>query len=240
VVREKVAPEYLEQEYQYSPEHWDLFQNLRSKAYAALDALQAFSPLIHGSIARGDISKTSDIDIIIPYQISDFQIVANMRLYEPLERWIVQATPLSAIKGVIIFSISPEISVTFPLVPFYPRENEFYTFGGVLSYQDLSYEVKKRVPGVNKKLFFVDPTENGHREYRVTPDNASIVAKNLNIGVDTIYERIRVLERRDKVGRTGIFKKRLLTPSEAFGAVLQEIAATDPASRRRIKRKKIG
>ncbi|HUY01197.1 MAG TPA: hypothetical protein VMV49_16675, partial [Candidatus Deferrimicrobium sp.] len=140
----------------------------------------------------------------------------------------------------IIFSIAPELSVTFPLVPFYPRENEFYSFGGVLGYQDLANDIKKRVPGVNKQLFFVEPTEHGHREYRVTPENASIVAKNLNISVDTIYERIRVLERRDKVGRTGIFKRRLLKPSEAFGEVLQEISASDPASRRRIKRKKIG
>jgi predicted nucleotidyltransferase len=240
VVREKVAPEYLEQECQYSPEHWDLFQNLRSTAYAALKALQTFSPLIHGSIARGDISKTSDIDIIIPYQISEFQITGNLSDYEPVERWIVQATPLAAIKGVIIFSVAPELSVTFPLVPFYPRENEFYTFGGVLGYQDLTHDIMKRVPGINKQLFFIDPTEKGHREYRVTSENASIIAKNLNISIDTIYERIRVLERRDKVGRTGIFKKRLLSPSEAFGEVLREISASDPASRRRIKRKKIG
>ncbi|MHA1359476.1 MAG: hypothetical protein ACTSQI_14800 [Candidatus Helarchaeota archaeon] len=61
----------------------------------------------------------------------------------------------------------------------------------------------------------------------------------LNIGIDMILERIRVLERRDQVGRTGIFKKRLLTPAESFGEVLREISASDPASRRRIKRKKI-
>ncbi len=240
VVREKVAREYLENEQEYDADHWANFHQLRKIAFATLDALQGFSPLIHGSIARGDTSKTSDIDVVIPYQISEFQINSQMNAlnYEPLERWIIQATPLAAIKGVMIFSTSPELSITFPLIPLYPRESEFYSFGGILGYHELVQDPFQRVPGVNKKLLFIEPTEKGHLEYRITGENANSIAKILNISIDTVLERIRVLERRDRVGRTGIFKKRLLRPSEAFGEVLSDIASTDPASRRRIKRKK--
>lgn len=241
VVREKVAPEYLEDEREYEPEHWDHFHRLRTIAQPVLEALKTLTPLLHGSIARGDITKKSDIDVIIPRQVKEFQINVAMDSvrFDPSERWIVQATPLSAIKGVLVYSSLPELSVTFPLIPFYPREHEFYSFGGTLSSTELTQDINMRVPGVDKRLLFIEPTETGHREYRVTSDNASVIAKILNISIDTILERIRVLERRSEKGRTGIFKKRLLKPSEAFGAVLKEIAETDPASRRRIKRKKI-
>ena len=239
MVREKIAQEFLENEREYEADHWHWFRRLRDIAYPVLEALQAFLPLLHGSIARGDVTKNSDIDIIISNEIKEFQI--NIALdsikYEPIERWIVQATPLSAIKGVLIYA--ENLNITFPLVPFYPREHEFYYFGGAVGFNDLKKDKDIRVPGIDKQLLFIEPTKIGHKEYRVTPDNASIIAKILNINIDTILERIRVLERRDKIGRTGIFKKRLLIPSESFGEVLKEIAESDPASRRRIKRKKM-
>ncbi|MFX1298895.1 MAG: nucleotidyltransferase domain-containing protein [Promethearchaeota archaeon] len=239
MVREKVAKEYLEKEQEYGSDHWNWFYKLRKIGIIVLKALKIFSPLLHGSIARGDITRTSDIDIIIPSQVKEFQISIAMSSldYEPIERWIVQATPLSAIKGVLIYT--PTLSITFPLIPFYPREYEFYYFGGALSFDEISQNMDKRVQGINKQLLFIEPTEKGHKEYRITAENANIIAKILNISIDTILERIRVLKRRDKVGRTGIFKKRLLKPSESFGEVLKEIADSDPASRRRIKRKKI-
>jgi predicted nucleotidyltransferase len=241
VGREKVAREYLENEIRYDAEQRDHFHYLRTVALPILEALQSLEPLLHGSIARGDTSKNSDIDVIIPYQITEFQIVVPLSTlrYEPMERWIIQATPLAAVKGILIFSATPPFSVTFPLIPFYPREHEFYYFGGAVGFSDLKRDLLIRVPGVNKKLLFIEPTETGHNEYRITPENAMLIAKQLNIGVDTILERIRVLERRDKVGRTGIFKKRLLTPDESFGGVLKEISETNPASRRRITRKKV-
>ncbi len=234
-----MAQDFLENTIEYDADHWRMFRELREVAYPLLETLKTFSPLVHGSIARGDISKTSDIDVILPRQVKEFQISAAMDAidYAPSERWLVQATPLSAIKGVLIYT--PTVSLTFPLIPFYPREYEFYHFGGAVGFENLTRERELRVPGINKQLLFVDPTDSGHNEYRVTFENASLIAKMLNISIDTILERIRVLERRDQVGRTGIFKKRLLTPSESFGEVLREIAASDPASRRRIKRKKI-
>ncbi|MHA1263670.1 MAG: nucleotidyltransferase domain-containing protein [Candidatus Helarchaeota archaeon] len=241
MVREKVAPEYLEEEVEYNQEHWLHFKELRNITYQVMQALRKFSPIVHGSVARGDITVKSDIDIIISYQVKEFQVNYGMESigYKPIERWIVQATPLSALKGVIIYSSTPELSITLPLIPFYPREQEFYTFGGALTYKDLSEDRLKRVPGVTKQLLFIEPTEKGHKAYRINLENASQFAKLLSIKVDTIYERIRVLERRDEKGRTGIFKKRLLKPEESFGGVLKELSESDPATRRRIQRKKI-
>ncbi|HMF31698.1 MAG TPA: DNA polymerase subunit beta, partial [Candidatus Lokiarchaeia archaeon] len=96
-----------------------------------------------------------------------------------------------------------------------------------------------RVPGINKKLMLVEPNPGGHTETRVTRENAPHAARELDITVETIYERIRVLERRDKVGRTGIFLKRSLGPDESFGDVLREIEASNPTAKRRISRKKV-
>ncbi|MHA1359477.1 MAG: hypothetical protein ACTSQI_14805 [Candidatus Helarchaeota archaeon] len=122
LVKEKVARHFLEGSIRYTEEHWALFQELRGNAYPILETLKSYAPLLHGSIARGDISKTSDIDVILPRQVKEFQISAAMDAidYTPSERWLVQATPLSAIKGVLVYT--PTVSVTFPLIPFYPRE----------------------------------------------------------------------------------------------------------------------
>ncbi|MHA1252480.1 MAG: nucleotidyltransferase domain-containing protein, partial [Candidatus Helarchaeota archaeon] len=68
---------------------------------------------------------------------------------------------------------------------------------------------------------------------------ASVIAKKLKISIETVLERIRVLEHRDKVGRTGVFLKRMLRPDESFGEVLNQIKDSNPATRRRIRRKHI-
>jgi len=238
MTREKVAAKSLMQEIIYSDDNWKLLKEKREKSKTIMKALERFNVFIHGSVARGDVNKKSDIDFIIPSLINEFELV------EPLdsvgissfeERKIVQATPLSAIKAVI--TLKEEISVTFPLIPFYPRENEFYKFGGQIDYNDLCED--KRVPGINKKLIFISPNENGHEETAISKENASIFAKKLYISVDTILERIRVLERRDRIGRTGTFFQRIISPNESFGEILKDMHDKNPASKRRIRRKKV-
>ncbi len=238
-MREKVAPEYFFREVHYDKNHREIFSNKRKEAFQLLKALEKFNPLLHGSLARGDVHSSSDIDIIILSPINEFQLVRifDQLEYRPIERWLVQATPLSAIKANITLDVDKNI--TFPLIPFYPRENDFYLFGGAVQLADLVNDLLIRVPGVDKKLLFIQPIDEGHIEYRVTPENAKTVAKILNISIETIFERIRVLERRNEVGRTGMFIKRLLKPTESFGQVLNELERTSPASRRRIRRKKI-
>ena len=234
-MREKVAKKHHEDIKIYSKEHWNLFFNFRKIAYKYLEILKDFHPIIHGSIVRGDIHKKSDVDIMFLNLINEYQILSVLDI-EPTERWLVQATPLSAIKGVLIF---PEITISFPLIPLYPREEEFYRFGGLLTYEEIKNDLYKRISGVNKKLLFILPTENGHAELRVDTENASVIAKKLKISIETVLERIRVLEHRDKVGRTGVFLKRMLRPDESFGEVLNQIKDSNPATRRRIRRKHI-
>lgn len=233
-MREKLASFAHKEVVLYDDEHWKLFKELRNITYNALDQLKFLYPVFHGSIARGDIHEKSDIDVAFLKPISEFKIISNLNR-DPMERWLIQATPLSAIKGVLIFD---QYNVSFPLIPLYPQEEEFYKFGGSLSFTDIEDKKYKRIPGVNKKLLLIEPIDNGHIEIRITPKNAGRIAKILNVKIDTVLERIRVLERRNKVGRTGVFLKRIISPEESFGEVLSQLERSNPATRRRIKRKK--
>lgn len=50
-------------------------------------------------------------------------------------------------------------------------------------------------------------------------------------------ERIRVLTRRDRIGRTGIFYKEELRDDETFEGKLRERASADPSLRRLLKQR---
>jgi hypothetical protein len=52
-----------------------------------------------------------------------------------------------------------------------------------------------------------------------------------------VEERIRVLTRREKVGRTGIVFSRDLEEDEVFEEALKQVADTNPIVRRRLARK---
>ena len=59
-----------QQEYReviYSAERWTLLENLRAKAMRIMETLAKahLEPIVHCSIARGDVSKESDIDIYL-------------------------------------------------------------------------------------------------------------------------------------------------------------------------------
>lgn len=234
-MREKLASFAHKEEVLYNDEHWNLFKKLRDITYHVLNQLKSLYPIFHGSIARGDIHVKSDIDVAFHKPLSEFKIISNLDR-DPMERWLMQATPLSAIKGVLVFN---QYNISFPLIPLYPQEEEFYKFGGLLSFNDVKEEKYKRIPGINKKLLFIEPTKKGHIETRISPKNAGSIANKLNIKIETVLERIRVLERRSKVGRTGVFLKRIIRPEESFGEVLSQIERSNPATRRRIQRKKI-
>lgn len=234
-MKEKTAKIYHFDDIVYSKKHLRLFSKLRDVVYENLEVLSNLYPLVYGSIARGDIHSKSDIDIAFIKPINEFQIL-NRLGRKPYERWMIQATPLSAIKGLLVFY---DFNITFPIIPLYPREEEFYYFGGSLTFEDLENDRLIRTSGVNKKLLYIKPSDDGHLESRVTASNANLIAKDLGISIDSILERIRILERRDNIGRTGVFVKRRLSPTESFGQVLDQLKSRNPATRRRIKRKKI-
>ena len=101
---------------------------------AALNAFHLQS-VVHGSIARGDVHKTSDIDVFIPEVQNSFIVeTALEKANIPVNtRLIVQATPNYAMKAHI--EVSEQITVSFPLMQMRRVEREFYKFGGEIKPQ---------------------------------------------------------------------------------------------------------
>ena len=103
-------------ELRYTSARWALLKEFRAKATHVMAALEQFrmQPVVHGSVARGDVTKKSDIDIFIAEPPSSFLIEAALEKAELriISRFIVQATPNYAMKGNIM--IDENVSVSFP------------------------------------------------------------------------------------------------------------------------------
>ncbi|MEM0320608.1 MAG: hypothetical protein QXS67_04270, partial [Candidatus Nezhaarchaeales archaeon] len=54
----------------------------------------------------------------------------------------------------------------------------------------------------------------------------------VGVSLDVVQERIKVLMRRDEVGRTGVYLKYEVNPHESFEEALMTLASKDPALRR--------
>jgi predicted nucleotidyltransferase len=218
----------------YDAGRWSLLENFRRKATKIMEALEIFNleSIVHGSIARGDVNKKSDIDVFIPFQASSFIVESALEKagIRANRRLIVQATPTYAMKAYI--EIDENTSVSFPLMKMRKVEREFYRFGGEATLQNLRNGV--RVCGVDKRLMLIEPTRDGHRESTIV-GREEHVAKLLGISVDTVLDRVHALLRRDDVGRTGVFIQRELTDDETFEMALKRLADQNPAVRRRLK-----
>jgi len=218
----------------YTNERWKLLEELRAKAIRIMEALEKFNmeSIVHGSIARGDVTEKSDVDVFILSQTSSFLVETALESAGiPINRrLIVQATPAYAMKAYI--EIDEKTSVSFPLMRMRKVEREFYKFGGEATLKDL--KANSRFPGVDKRLTLIEPTEKGHRESSIIGREEQ-VAKLLGISVETVLDRVHALLRRDEVGRTGVFIERELTESETFEQVLKRLAEENPAVRRRLK-----
>jgi hypothetical protein len=232
-MREKVVRLKDRHEVVYSDEKWAQLKKMRKEASNLMGVLQqnGIPSTVHGSVARGDVSPTSDIDIFIPMQVSSFKVELALKSanIDYISRRIELATPQHAIKGHIDTDINR--TVTFPLVNPKRREWEFYKFGGVIDFQELAKD--KRVAGVDKRLLLIEPNPVGHYESSITGRERS-VAKLLGVSLDLVEERERVLRRRDLVGRTGVYLKRELAPDETFEEVLKKVSERDPIIRRRL------
>jgi predicted nucleotidyltransferase len=216
----------------YDSVHWEDFRRLRGRAQEVLDALdqKRLDAMVFGSVARGDVKPTSDVDIFIPQVASSMQVLLALDDFTVLGTTITQATPRSLVKANI--ELEDNTAVTFPLIPPREVELEFYRFGGAIGLK----EVKdgKRVPGVDKRLMLIEPTPTGHIETPLSDLSPGVVAKKVNVSQQIVEERMRVLERRADVGRTGVYVNRPLAPDESAEQVLAELIAEDPALRRRI------
>jgi predicted nucleotidyltransferase len=215
----------------YDRERWRLLKELRARAVELMEALRSMGveSIVHGSVARGDVNHKSDVDVFIPYPLPSYrvEVALESRGLIPVERIIVMATPFNAIKAHLF--LDDVTSVTFPLVALTKVEREFYRFGGEIKLEDARSMV--RVAGVDKRLMLIQPTEKGHVEEPIRGREAE-VAERLGIGVEVVRERVRVLTRRDEVGRTGVYLKRRLAPHESFEEVLKALRDEDPAVRR--------
>ncbi len=218
----------------YDDKHWKLLRELRFKAVQIMEVLDRchLPSVVHGSIARGDISEKSDIDVFVPNPPSSFTIeTALERAHIPVNRRIVvQATPFYAVKGYI--ELDEQRCVSFPLVKLRHVERDFYKFSGEASLSTLKKD--KRVSGVDKRLMLIEPTLRGHIESSIV-DREETVAHLLGVSLNTVLDRVHALLRRDEVGRTGVFIERELSPDETFEMVLKKLADQNPAVRRRLK-----
>ena len=218
----------------YDSKHWLVLEELRAKALRIMEALEKSSvfSIVHGSLARGDVSETSDIDIFLPTVASSFSVEMLLERagFQPQQRFIVQATPLYAMKGYI--ELDSQTGVAFPLVKMRPVEKEFYKFGGQATIHEL--QCGKRVAGVDKRLMLIEPTPKGHVETAIVGQEEA-TANILGVSLNTVLDRVRALLRRDKVGRTGVFIEKTLAPDETFEQAMKQIADSNPAVRRRTK-----
>ena len=217
----------------YSPTHWSLLKEYREKAAKMLVALESshIKAIVHGSIARGDVTPKSDVDIFIPEPPSSFLVETALEKSGLTfnSRYVVQATPNYAMKAHI--EIDEKTTVSFPLMCMRKVEREFYKFGGEMGLNSLQQNL--RVAGVDKRLMLIEPSVKGHLETSIVGREEQ-TAKLLRVSVETVLDRVRALLKRDEVGRTGVFIKKELTADETFELALKKIADVNPAVRRRI------
>jgi predicted nucleotidyltransferase len=221
---------------EYTDSRWELLQKLRAEAMRMMKPFHEshIDTVVYGSIARGDVKEGSDIDIWItsPPSPTIIQAILERNNIRINDREIIQATPSYAAKAYLY--TEPNRGYSFPLVRLRASEADFYRFAGSLSYKRL--QTGNRVPGVDKRLMLIEPTDSGHREFTIQGREGQ-VAGILGVDIKIVLERVRTLERRERVGRTGVYIKRVLADEEDFGVVFEQLATSNPALRRRLRQK---
>ncbi len=220
----------------YSEAHWELLMKFRRQAINIMNGLGPLAPaaFVHGSLARGDVDEKSDIDVVIPTSSSVQMVESSLELsgFEPTSREILQATPMHSPKAHLLLDLEERVAITVPLVPLRPLEEQFYKYGGAASKAELEEGLRKK--GCTKKLTLVEPNAVGHTEWSILGREAE-AAEALGIKQDIVRERVRVLGRRDTIGRTGIFLTLHVPATMSFEDVLRREAATNPALRRTLR-----
>ena len=223
-------------EVEYPPWRWRLLREKRRRALELVRALRGLgSVIVHGSISRGDVRETSDIDVVVlePVPPSLVELALERAGLRPYTRLIVQATPSYVPKVYFIRDPEEERVVSVPLARLRPREREFYRWGGELGPEGL--ERGERVPGVSKELVLILPTERGHIEAEVI-GMEHVAARILGVSIETVEERVRVLTRRRAHGRTGVLLKREVPPGHPVEEEVRRLLEENKFFRRAIER----
>lgn len=231
---EDLARRYPFRLVEYDSAHWSRLNSLHQRALSIMKPLQAkgYRTIIYGSVARGDVSESSDVDVFIPYVVSSAMIETTLSgsSIKPERRRLVQATPSYAVKAYL--DIDELTSVSFPLIKMRPEELDFYRLAGELTYSQV--KAGRRVPGISKQLMLVVPTDSGHREFSLV-ERLEEAALILGVDARVLRGRSRVLLRRREVGKTGVFKSIMVSDEQSFEEVLRRLAAENPAVRRRMR-----
>jgi len=231
--RMKIAP-HSDGLYAYTTEHWEILKLLRKRAIEIAQIFQnhQIEVLVYGSVARGDVKTTSDIDIVLVPFVPSYRVelILEESQITILGKRIIQATPNDVIKA--HYELESNTTITLLLTKFTQTPFEFYKFGGAVTYSQLAEQI--RVAGVDKRLVLILPTTTGHEE-RSLIENQSVAAKELDISITMIQQRIRVLTRRDKIGRTGVFLNQELALDQNIEEYLRNLARTNQFIRRRLR-----
>ncbi|AAY79496.1 nucleotidyltransferase domain-containing protein [Sulfolobus acidocaldarius] len=217
----------------YTNEHWKVLIEKRKIAMEILNYLTklGMEGFVYGSVARGDVNKESDIDIVI-FNPN----ILGLDLISCDHKFIVQATPFSTPKAYISLDHEEKKVISFPLSKLTKKETEFYYFGGLLSRDEIIKDI--RAPGVNKKLSIIIPTKEGHIELPLKGNEDYAVKVIKNVSKDTIMERERLLTKREEKGHTGIFIKYELTREESLQEAFRDLYKSNKYFRRVIDAKR--
>jgi len=181
-----------------------------------------------GSTARGDVHARSDVDVTLMNVVPSLDVEIALEPLGVISRRVRQATPQGVPRAVM--KLENDVTLYFPLAVPGLMELDFYYFAG---YLELPFG-NRRVPGVDKRLMLIQPTQNGHTETPLSDISPGRVARLLGVDQKIVEERLRVLRRRAVVGRTGVYLNSELPPGKTFESFLREIVDRDPAVRRRV------
>lgn len=216
----------------YSELRWRLLRELRSRALAVMTHLEqhGFHSIVYGSVARGDVKPSSDLDIFIPRVVPLQLLEYTVSLLHKVERRVlVQATPYYAAKAYLY--LNDRDTVSAPMVPLNRDEEGFYMLAGSLTLEELRNGVRK--PGINKALNLIIPTEYGHVE-KPLRENFTEAVRLLNVSPDVLTSRMRVLLRRREKGRTGVFQSIELREDQSFEEAFRTLLAKSAGLRKRL------
>ncbi len=217
----------------YSENHLKLLHQKRERSKLLLEMFskEGLNPFIYGSIARGDVHNDSDIDIVLLQSIAPYQIeiILDKSGFNNYFREIIMATPADTLK--LYIYLNELESITIPLSKFDKKSREFYDFGGKINLNQIKNSI--RVPGIDKRLVLIQPTSDGHEEYSII-GNENLAAKQLNVSIDLINERKKVLLKREKKGRTGVFLKRPIAIRETTELVLKKLSNKNSIVRKKL------
>jgi predicted nucleotidyltransferase len=223
----------LYREVVYDPAHWELLASKRAVATQIMEPLVArgFSPVVYGSVARGDVHKESDVEVFIPLPTNPALVesIVENKIGGWTRRELVQATPVYVPKAYIY--IDEKTTISFPLLKPSPEEESFYKIAGMISRDGLLRG--ERAPGMNKSLIVIVPIKTGHAEFPAERD-PDLAARLIGVPPSAIRNRIRILRRRRAHGKTGVFRTTVLEESESITEAFAALVKDNPFLRRRI------